>query len=264
MASSPRPCRPGTGGVSSSCVSTGPRPSPPWRSAPRSSPASRGSCRSSSGTRTARSTSSSTRARWTRSGRRCSRRCATPTRRAAARLRFDPAEYVKAFAAHRRAGQVDAALLDAMLLEELGAAEPEHLAMVEQSRSVGAMQALKPLDAAAWGALRAPGFDETVASLLTGVRDSAVAAHLELPSSRRGRALDPAARLDAESTVTAVRTLNWAARVLGVDCPDLYAGTDDAGEAIPTSRAIPPRSRSRPACSPACPPRRSRSSPGAP
>jgi hypothetical protein len=153
---------------------------------------------------------------------------------------IDPAEYVKAFAAHRRAGQVDAALLDAMLLEELGAAEPEHLAMVEQSRSVGAMQALKPLDAAAWDALRAPGFDETVASLLTGVRDTAVAARLELPSSRRVRALDPAARLDAESTVTAVRTLNWAARVLGVDCPDLYAGTDDAGEAITHVPSDPP------------------------
>jgi hypothetical protein len=146
---------------------------------------------------------------------------------------IDPAEYAKAFKAHRRAGQTDAALLDAMLLEEVGAAEPEHLTLVEQSRSVVPMQALKPLDAAAWEALRAPGFDGAVASVLAGVHDAAVAARIaQLRSSRRLPSLDPAARLDAESTVSAVRTLHWAARVLGVGGPDLYAGTDDSGEAV--------------------------------
>ncbi len=146
---------------------------------------------------------------------------------------IDPEEYARAFATHRRAGQMDAALLDAMLLEELGVAEPEHLALVEQSRSVGPMQALKPLDASAWEALRAPGFDEDIAGTLTEIHDEAVAARLEhLQSGRRLRPLDAAARLDAESTVTAVRTLNWAARVLGVECPDLYPGGDEAGDPI--------------------------------
>jgi hypothetical protein len=146
---------------------------------------------------------------------------------------IDPAEYAKAFATHRRAGHADAALLDAMLLEEMGVADPEHLAIVEQSRSVGPMQALKPLDAAAWDALRAPGFDQALAALFAAVHDAAVAVRLEqLQSSRRLRPLDSRARLDAESTVSAVRTLHWAARVLGVDCPDLYPGNEDAGEAI--------------------------------
>ena len=149
---------------------------------------------------------------------------------------IDPEEYARAFATHRRAGEMDAALLDAMLLEEVGVAEPEHLALVEQSRSVGPMQALKPLDAPAWEALRAPGFDEAIAAVLTDIHDEAVAARLEhLQAGRRLRPLDAAARLDAESTVTAVRTLNWAARVLGVECPDLYARANDgdgAGDAI--------------------------------
>jgi hypothetical protein len=145
---------------------------------------------------------------------------------------IDPAEYAKAFATHRRAGQMDAALLDAMLLEEVGAAEPEHLAVVERSRSVGPVQVLKPLDAPAWSALRAPGFDGALAALLAAVHDAAVAVRVEeKPTSRRPR-LDPATRLDPESTVSAVRTLHWAARVLGVECPDLYAAAEDSGDLV--------------------------------
>jgi hypothetical protein len=102
--------------------------------------------------------------------------------------------------------------------------------MVEQARAAGPVQVLKPLDGAAWDALRAPGFDDALASLLCAVHDAAVAVRLETRSSRSS--LDSAARLDAESTVSAVRTLHWAARVLGVECPDLYAGREDAGEAV--------------------------------
>jgi hypothetical protein len=133
---------------------------------------------------------------------------------------------------HQRAGQTDAALLDAMLLDELGVAEPPHQAMVEQARAAGPVQVLKPLDADAWEALRAPGFDEALATLLAGVHDAAVAVGLELPPDRSLPSLGSATRLDAESTVSAVRTLHWAARVLGVECPDLYAGAEDADEAV--------------------------------
>ena len=154
---------------------------------------------------------------------------------------IDPADYAKAFVTHRRAGQTDAALLDAMLLEELGFATAEHLALVEQFRSVGPMQVMKPLDAAALGALRAPGFDEAMAALLVAVHDAAVAVRLEqLRSNRRVPSLDAAARLDAESTVSAVRTLHWAARVLDVGCPELYAGTDAGGEAVTHVPREPP------------------------
>lgn len=143
---------------------------------------------------------------------------------------IDPADYANAFAVHQRAGQADAALLDAMLLDELGVAEPPHQAMVEQARAAGPVQVLKPLDGAAWDALRAPGFDEALGALLSAVHDAAVAVRLEMRSSRSS--LDSATRLDAESTVSAVRTLHWAARVLGVECPDLYAGREDTGDAV--------------------------------
>ncbi len=135
---------------------------------------------------------------------------------------------------------MDAALLDAMLLAEVGAAEPEHRATIEQSRSVRPVQVLRPLDAPAWDALRAPGFDGAFAALLAAVRDGAVAARVEqMQSSRRLPRLESAARLDAESTVSAVRTLHWAAKVLGVDCPDLYAGAQDAGQAAHVPGARP-------------------------
>ncbi len=153
---------------------------------------------------------------------------------------IDPAEYAKAFAAHRRAGQMDAALLDAMLLEEVGAAEPEHLAVVERSRSVGPVQVLKPLDAPAWAALRAPGFDGALAALLAAVHDAAVAVRVEEKRTSRRPPLDPATRLDPESTVSAVRTLHWAARVLGVECPDLYAAAEDSGELVTRIRGPRP------------------------
>jgi len=154
---------------------------------------------------------------------------------------IDPDEYAKAFATHRRAGQMDAALLDAMLLEAVGAAAPEHTAMVERSRSVGPMQVLRPLDDAAWLALRAPGFDDDVATLLAGIDQAAVAVRLErLRSSRRVPTLDSANRLGPESTVSAGRTMHWAARVLGVECPDVYAGAEDGEEpVIPIPNARP-------------------------
>jgi hypothetical protein len=142
---------------------------------------------------------------------------------------IDPAEYAKAFATHKRAGQSDAALLDAMLLVEVGSATPEQQSVVEQARSAGPVQVLKPLDATAWELLRAPGYDGGLASLFAAVHDDAVAARVERMGRKRP---SPGTRLDAESTVSAVRTLHWAARVLGVTCPDLYAGTADDAEAL--------------------------------
>jgi hypothetical protein len=146
---------------------------------------------------------------------------------------LEPADYVKAFVAHKRAGQTDAALLDAMALVEMGAAEPAHTALVEELRSVGPVQILRALDAEAWSALRAPGFDESLSLLLASVQDMAIAARADkLKASKKLPSLASAERLDDESTVSAVRTFHWAARVLGVTCPDLYAGPDGAGDLV--------------------------------
>jgi hypothetical protein len=164
---------------------------------------------------------------------------------------IDPAEHARSFAAHRRSGQADAALLDAMVLDVLGVAQPDHLALVEQSRTVGPMQVLKPLDYTAWYALRAPGFDDDIAALLAAVSDAAIALRLDRQrGSRRPPAFDPANRLDAQSTVSAARTMHWAAQVVGIECPDVYADTDDSGEPVhpipgaPRSIALAPRALS--------------------
>jgi hypothetical protein len=79
-----------------------------------------------------------------------------------------------------------------------------------------------------------------LAALLGAVREAAIAVRVEhMQSSRRIPRLDPAARLDAESTVSAVRTMHWAAKVLGVDCPDLYAGPEDTDQAAHVPGARP-------------------------
>jgi hypothetical protein len=142
---------------------------------------------------------------------------------------IDPAEFLAAFTAHSVAGQTDAALLDAMALVEMGAAEPVHEALVDEQRSVGPVQILKPLDTGAWSALRAPGFDQSLAALLASIHEAAIGVRIEqMQSSRKIPSLDPAQRLDSESTVSAVRTFHWAARVLGVTCPDLFAAPEGA------------------------------------
>jgi hypothetical protein len=146
---------------------------------------------------------------------------------------IDPDDYATAFVAHRRAGQNDAALLDAMLLEELGVAKPEHRTVVEGARSAGPVQVLRALDGPAWASIRAPGFDDVLAARFAVNLEDAIAARVrQMKSSRRLPSVGSAARLDPESTVSAVRTLHWAARVLGVECPDLYPGADDDGEAV--------------------------------
>src|SRR6185437_15807585 len=119
---------------------------------------------------------------------------------------IDPAEYAAAFAAHRKAGQMDAALLDATVLDEIGAAAPEQQALVEQSRSVGPMQVLKPLDDDAWHALRGAGHDEALAAFFAAVGPAAMGARAEQLSAPRRK---EAGRLDPESTISAVRTLHW-------------------------------------------------------
>jgi len=142
---------------------------------------------------------------------------------------IEPADVAKAFAAHQRARQTDAALLDAMVLVELSAAQPEHRKLVEESRAVGPVPILKALDASGWEMLYGPGFDPALSALFASVHDAAVSARVDaMPSGKRPPALDSAVRLDDESTVSAVRTLHWAARVLGVACPDLYAAAADA------------------------------------
>jgi hypothetical protein len=143
------------------------------------------------------------------------------------------APYRIAYEIHRRQGNVDAAMLAAMALEELSSAQPDQQALVNQFRSVGPARMRCPLDPASWAMLRAPGFDDAVAALFTAIERAAVAVRLdELREARRLPILDREQRLSETSTASVVRSFQWAARVLGLRCPDLYAMDDAPGAAM--------------------------------
>ena len=133
--------------------------------------------------------------------------------------------YARLFALHQRAGRVDRAWLTGIVLEELGAADMDHQILVNQYRPEGPLRPSRSLDDKAWDEfLRAPGTDDVIADVLRAVVDAAVAAHVEeLREARKLVPLDPARRQNAQSTVSAVRSLHWAAQVLGIETPDLYA-----------------------------------------
>ena len=148
--------------------------------------------------------------------------------------------YEKAFASHRRTGRTDAALLAALALEELEAADVDHQILIDQFRSVGPVRVRSSLDEAAWAALRSPGSDDVLTALFAAVENAAIAARVdELREQRKLVVLDPADRLSEASTASIVRSFHWAARVLSVACPNLYL-RDDAPNGIAAIHALEP------------------------
>jgi tetratricopeptide (TPR) repeat protein len=138
--------------------------------------------------------------------------------------------YAKAFALHRRVGKTDAAFLAALALEELDATDVDEQVLLGQFRSVGPVRARASLDASAWDELRAPGWDDVLAALFSAVERAAIAARLEeLHDARELVEPDPAARLSETSTASIGRSFQWAARMLGTRCPDLYVLGEVAG-----------------------------------
>ncbi|HZU83561.1 MAG TPA: hypothetical protein VE987_11615, partial [Polyangiaceae bacterium] len=132
--------------------------------------------------------------------------------------------HARLFALHRRAGRTDRAWLAGAALEELGAADMDQQLVVDQYRLDGPIRPSRSLDGAAWSELlRAPGSDDVVADVLRSIAPAAISRRVdELRQSRQLAVLDPARRQSAASTVTAVRSFQWAAQVLGVEAPDLY------------------------------------------
>jgi tetratricopeptide (TPR) repeat protein len=136
---------------------------------------------------------------------------------------LDAITHAHAFSEHRREGRTDRALLAALALEELGAADVDHQALIEQFRSVAPIRARATLDAHAWALLGAHASDQPIDAVFAAVARPAVAARLEeLGAQGRLVELDPSARVQPSSTALVVRTFHWAARVLGVPCPALY------------------------------------------
>jgi len=148
--------------------------------------------------------------------------------------------YARLFALHQRAGRADRAWLAATALEELGAADVDHQLVADQFRPEGPIRPSRSLDDAGWDeVLRAPGADDVVADVLRAIVDAATTARIEeLRDARKLFALDPAKLQSATSTVTAVRSFQWAAQVLGVEAPELYVLDEVPGgiAAVPAPR----------------------------
>jgi tetratricopeptide (TPR) repeat protein len=143
--------------------------------------------------------------------------------RAAAMEPLRASLYFKAFDVHRRAGRTDAALLAAMSLEELGAAEVDQQVLIGQFRQVTPVRVRASFDEAAWQSLRAPGSDDVLAAIFTAVGNAAISTRVEeLRRRRKLTKVDPTHRLSETSTASVARSFQWAARVLPIECPDLY------------------------------------------
>jgi tetratricopeptide (TPR) repeat protein len=134
------------------------------------------------------------------------------------------ATYRQLFALHVRAQRTDLAWLAATALEELDAADLDQQIVADQYRSAGPIRPARSLDDAAWDQLlRAPGADDVVAGVLRAIVNAAVAGRVaELRERKQLTLLDPTRLQGAASTVSAVRSIQWAAKVLGVAAPDLY------------------------------------------
>jgi tetratricopeptide (TPR) repeat protein len=144
---------------------------------------------------------------------------------------LEPSPYLQMFGDRRRQGRTDAAFLAALALEELGAADADSQALVQQFRSVTPVRARGTLDATAWALLRPSGMDEVLRALFGAVARAGVLSRLEqLVARARLVALDPTTRLDEASTASVVRSFQWAARVLGVPSPELYVVEEVPGE----------------------------------
>ena len=148
-------------------------------------------------------------------------------------MRLEPMRtsvYAALFDAHRRAGRTDASLLAALSLEELGEAEVDQQMLIGQFRQVTPIRARTSFDDAAWQLLRAPGYDEVLASVFAAVERAAVETRVEeLRRHKKLVKVDTSTRLGENSTASVARSFQWAARVMTVNCPDLYVAQKVTG-----------------------------------
>jgi tetratricopeptide (TPR) repeat protein len=149
--------------------------------------------------------------------------------------------YARLFALHQRAGRVDRAWLAGLALEELGSGDIDPQLVVDQYRIDGPIRPSRSLDDAAWDELlRAPGADDVIADVLRAIVDAAAATRVdELRDARKLVVLDASRRQSATSTVSAVRSFQWAAQVLAVEVPELYV-LDSVPGGIGAAQVTPP------------------------
>jgi tetratricopeptide (TPR) repeat protein len=159
---------------------------------------------------------------------------------ALARTPLDAKVHARLYEIHTRLGNTDRAFLAALALEELGETKAEHEATLDQCRPESPLRMRALLDGPAWETLRTYGSDDVIESLFGAVAPAAIAAQIdERRARRRLVALDPEKKQSAKSTVSIVASFHWAARVLGVTCPDLYVLDEVPGDIAAVPAAEP-------------------------
>jgi tetratricopeptide (TPR) repeat protein len=149
--------------------------------------------------------------------------------------------YTRLFSLHKRAGRLDRMWLVGLAIEELGTADLSAQLVLDQYRIPGPLRPSRPLDDAAWDAcLRAPAPHPAIADILRAIGPAAATARLEgLREARQLLKFDSRARHDESSTVSAVRSMRWAAHVLGIEPPQIYVLDDVPGGMAAVPAAVP-------------------------
>lgn len=161
------------------------------------------------------------------------------------RLRLDPrdaTELRRLYRAQERAGDLDGRYCAAQALVYLGAAGEEEAAAFRATRDGNLIRPTAALTPESWMRLLVHPEEEIVTGQIFAVVAPAVLVG-RVAALRRARALpsiDPARRQDPRtSTVQAVRCFSWAAAILGMALPTLFADPDYPGvaEVVP---GVPP------------------------
>ena len=115
------------------------------------------------------------------------------------------------------------------VLVHLGEADIGEQMMYQQYAPEASLKAVRPLEPHAWELLFPDDYDAELADVLRAIEPVAVAVKLDhLRQSGRGPRLDPSERQDPErSTLSAVRTVGWAAHLMQLPVPDVYAKSED-------------------------------------
>jgi tetratricopeptide (TPR) repeat protein len=152
----------------------------------------------------------------------------------------EPSSYRIGLRIFEHMGSPDGAYCTASVLECLGAATPEELAIARAHRPDGLLAVESVLGDADWQAARFfAERDVTMHDLIARLSGPAQKAKLEvLRRGSRPAAEDLGAREDLSgSTAMMVRALLWASQLLSIRAPDLYLRREVAGDilAVPTA-----------------------------
>jgi tetratricopeptide (TPR) repeat protein len=128
-----------------------------------------------------------------------------------------------------RTGDADRAYAACSVLVHLGEADLDEQLTYHQYAPQVAVRPAQPLDDAGWNALLPDDIDAVATSLLAALAPAAVAARVD--QLRAKKALmrpEPGERQDVDhTTVSAVRTAAWVAKLLGVPIPEVYVRPAD-------------------------------------